>query len=110
MNDNADECKRKTAKYYASVLTLVYIVLFPFFFYVALLSSMMFGNPKTTLFIGMSIMFIMFWIPLSIPISIYLMWSRFSQHKYKNTLLWGLLPFFTFAIAMVLVEAIAFLR
>ncbi len=98
-------CRRAT-KCYAIMLTMVYTVFFPFFFYVALLSGMVMENPKTTVPIGLSMMFAMFWIPLSMPVSIYLMWSNFSNHKYRRTLYWGGLPPFIFVLALLIVDGI----
>ena len=100
------ECDRKTTKYYALALTIIYVILFPFFFCVALISGMVLESPKITVFVGLSIIFAMFWIPLSMPISIYLMWFNFSRHRYKKSFFWGLLPLFTFAVVLFLVDGI----
>ena len=106
MTENTNEYLRKKAKYSAIAWTIVYVILFPCVLYVALLSGMLLENPKTTVPVGLCMMFVMFWIPLSIPICIYLMWSSFSHHKYKRTLFWGLLPVFTFVVAIFLVDGI----
>lgn len=103
---NSSEGLRKTAKYFAIGWTLVYVILFPSFLYIALLSGMVLENPKTTVPIGLTMMFVMFWIPVSMPISIYLMWSSFSHHKYNRTPFWGLLPLLTFVVALLLVDGI----
>ena len=105
-NLESGEDFRKTAKNYAVACTIVYIILFPWFFYVALLSVMLLENPKTTVPVGLSMMFVMFWIPLSMPVAIYLMWSNFSRHKYNKTFLFGLLPLFTLVVVFLLVEGI----
>jgi hypothetical protein len=97
---------RKTAKYSAIGWTIVYVILFPLFMYIALLSGMLFENPKTTVPIGLTMMFVMFWIPLSMPISVYLMWFNFSHHKYNRTIFLGLLPLLTFIVALLLVDGI----
>ena len=104
--EKSSEDTRKTAKYFAIGWTLVYVILFPSFLYIALLSGMVLENPKTTVPIGLTMMFVMFWIPLSMPVSVYLMWSNFSRHKYNRTLFLGLLPLLTFAVALLLVDGI----
>lgn len=101
-----NKCTRKTAKFYAIAWTIIYLVLFPFFAYIALLSGMLLENPKTTVPVGLSMMLVMFCIPLSMPISIYLMWTNFSRHNYNKTLFYGLLPLFIFALATLLVDGI----
>jgi hypothetical protein len=101
--DSKDEVyDEKSAKYCAIGWTIVYLLLFPFLFYVALFSIMVFDNPHMTTPVGLLIIFMSFWVPLSIPVSIYLMWSNYSRGQYKRThLFWGL-PFFTFGIVFLL--------
>jgi hypothetical protein len=93
---------QKTAKYCAIGWTIVYLILFPFFFYIALLSAMIFDSPRMTISIGLWTMFMYFWIPLSMLASIYLMWSNYSRRQYKKTCLYWLLPFFTISIVLIL--------
>ena len=87
---------RKNAKYFAIGFTVVYVIFFPFFFYMALLSGMIFDNPHMTTLIGLLIIFITFLIPLSMPVSIYLMWSRYFRGQYKKTRFFCTLPLLTF--------------
>ena len=103
---NSNEGLRKTAKYSTIGWTLIYVMLFPSFLYIAFISGMVLENPKTTVPIGLTMMFVMFWIPLSMPISVYLMWSHFSHHKYNRTIFWGLLPLLTFVVALLLVDGV----
>ena len=93
---------QKSAKYCAVGWTIAFLIFFPFFFFVALMSSMIFDNPKMTAPMGLWIMFMIFWIPLSMPISIYLMWSNYSRGLYRKTRLFWALPFLTLGIVILL--------
>jgi len=104
-NISPDEKKiedRKAAKQWAVAWTIIYIILLPFFFYVALLSAMVFDNDRMPTWLGLWFMFMVSWLPLSMAASIYLMWSNYSRTRYRKTLFYGLLPFFIFAIIFIL--------
>lgn len=96
---------KKTTKYLAVVSTFIYIVLFPFFFYMGLLSSMVFDNPRMTTPVGLSIVFLTLLISLSMPVSIYLIWSRYLRGLYKKALFFCTLPLITF-IGVSLITAL----
>ena len=100
---------KKTAKCLAVISTLIYIVLFPPFFYMGLLSSMIFDNPRMTAPVGLSIIFLTLLISLSMPVSIYLIWSRYLRGLYKKTLFFCALPLMTFigvSLITVLLESL----
>ncbi len=90
----------RALKWGLSICTAVYVILFPFLFYMALLSSMVSDGPSTTSFMVGAIMFIMFWLPLSVPISIYLMWSRLFRNQPGKALIFAGLPFYTFGVIL----------
>ena len=96
---------KKITKYLAVASTLIYIVLFPFFFYMGLLSSMVFDNPRMTTPVGLSIIFLTLLISLSMPVSIYLIWSRYLRGLYKKALFFCILPLVTF-IGVSLITAL----
>lgn len=97
---------RKSAKYCAVGFTILYIVLFLPFFYMGLLSSMAFDNPRMTVPVGLSIMSLTFLISLSMPISIYLMWSRYLRSQYQQTRIFCALPPLTFVGVSLIIEAL----
>jgi hypothetical protein len=102
---------RKRAKWGATICTVVYVLLFPVFFYMALFSMMVFDNPHMTTPLGLLIIFMTFWIPLSMPVSIYLMWSRYCRHQYKKAGFCCALPLITFCGVYLMLDVLpAFFR
>lgn len=70
---------RNSVKRLAIGFTIAYIILFVPFFYMGLFSSMTFDNPRMTVPVGLSIMFFIFLIPFSMPVSIYLMMNTLKS-------------------------------
>jgi len=99
----------KWTKWWLIVCTTLYIILFPFLVYLALLSSMVSDGPQITPFMVGLIMFIMFSLPLSIPISLYLMWSRYLQNQIDKARVFSLLPFYTAVIVFILLGVLPYL-
>lgn len=93
---------RISARYYAIFWTTIYLILFPFFFYIALLSGMIFDKPTMTVALGLWIMFMLFWIPLSMPISIYLAWSYYFKDQYTKSRYFCGLPILVFVLVVIL--------
>ena len=108
MSDDLSPAK-KSMKRYLIVCTGIYVILFPFLFYIALLSSMIFDNSGTPSILGALIIFIIFWIPLSIPLSIYLMWSRYFRQQYAKIQFFSGLPLFTFGGVFFIIDVIPLL-
>jgi len=104
--DGEEEKNRKSAKYFAAGFTVLYMVLFLPFFYMGFLSSMVFDNPRMTVPVGLSIIFLTFLISLSMPVSIYLIWSRYLRGEYKKTRIFCALPIFTFIGASLIIEVL----
>ena len=102
---------KRSTKYWAVGSTIVYIVLFPVFFYMGLLSSMVFDCPRMTTFVGLLIIFLTLLISLSMPVSIYLIWSRYQRGLYKKALFYCALPLITFVgVSLINVVLNALLR
>ncbi len=76
--------EKKRAYYRASGWTIAYILLFPFLRDLVLCSAMIFDNPKMPEPIGLWYMFLVAWIPLSVSISIFLMWLHYSRGHYEK--------------------------
>lgn len=104
--DGEEKKNQKSAKRCAVGFTILYIILFLPFFYMGLLSSMVFDNPRMTVPIGLSIIFLTLLISLSMPVSIYLMWSRYLRGEYRKTLIFCALPIFTFIGVSLLTEVL----
>lgn len=100
----------KQAKYLAVISTIIYMILFPCFFYMGLLSSMVFDNPRMTIPVGLVIIFLTLLISLSMPISIYLIWSRYLRHLYKQSIFFCSLPIITFICVSLMIELLQALQ
>jgi hypothetical protein len=100
---SSKKCKRELI-----LCTVIYVLLFPFLLYMALLSSMVSDSPRITPFFVGVIMFIVFCIPLSIPISIYFMWSRYFREQYGKARLFSCIPFYVMAGVFVLLGVVPY--
>jgi hypothetical protein len=87
---------RKMAKWAAISSTVLYLVLFPFICYIALISVLV-TIDKTPFLKWMNVIYHLL-ILLSIPISIYFIWSRYSLEQYKKTYFFCVLPLVTFLV------------
>jgi hypothetical protein len=88
-----EQDKRKTKKC-AWVATVIYCLLFPFLFMFAAASVMIFDSPSMPVPLGLSIIFLYFCVPLSIPFTFYFVWSRYSQGEYKKSRQFCLIPLY----------------
>lgn len=104
-----DSEKRSFKKRGLVCFTVVYALLFPFLFYMALLSAMVSDNPRIPSFFVGIVMCIVFCIPLSIPISIYLMWSRYFRRQYDKACLFSWIPVYVIAVVFILLGVVPYL-
>lgn len=104
VTDQQMEAAKKSARWTARFFTFLYVVLFPFFFYMAMLSPMVFNCSIPA--VGIFNIFFTFLIPLSMPVSVYLMWSRYSQGLYKKTHFFSALPVLVFIAWFILAGAL----
>jgi hypothetical protein len=100
----SNRAAQKTTKYLAVVCTIIYSILFPFLFYMGLLSSMIFDNPRMTVPVGLSIIALTLLISLSIPISIYLTWSRYLRGLYRRAIFFCALPLIVSIGAFIIIS------
>lgn len=72
------------------IATTFYLILLPFAAAFAVGSLLAFDSPSLPIPIGLTIIFLYWCIPISIPITIYLMWRQYSTGNYKKSryLLW----------------------
>ena len=87
--------KMKLVKYFAILWTLVYTALYPLVFQYATYSGMVFDGPRITAFQGFTFMALVFSIPFSMPLSVYLIWSRYLRGCYREAIFFCFLPFLT---------------
>ena len=89
-----------------SIVTVLYLLVFPFVLYMHLFSVMVFDNPNITRFGGLTIIGFALTIPLSIPVAIFLMWRRFNQKQYAKAYFHCIAPFLVGFVSYGLVEII----
>lgn len=77
--------EKKKTKRWAWVTTIIYLILFPFLLMLAFASVMVFDRPNTPIAFGLGLIFMYFLMPLSIPYTLYLVWSRYLQGHYKQS-------------------------
>ncbi len=106
--ESIQSIKRK-AKICAVTWTIIYILLLPLLSYFALLSPMIFDDPHLSILKGLSIIFTISLIPLSLPVSVDLMWSSYVCEEYGKTLFFWSIPWLTLIIVLALDPIIRFL-
>ena len=72
------------------LVTLLYLFLLPFALYIVELSGIVLNG---NYFLGLLILFIVFCLPASLGVSIYLMWSNYRQGRHRRALLSCAVPF-----------------
>ena len=93
----------KTLKWGLGICTTIYVVTFPVLLGMAFVCSMLaLERPTETPFTIGVIVLAMSSLPLSAPVSIYLMWSRYFRNQPNKALIFAGLPFYAFA-AMFLI-------
>ncbi|HSX13286.1 MAG TPA: hypothetical protein VLE96_02570 [Chlamydiales bacterium] len=93
----------RTLKWGLGICTTIYVIAFPVLLGMAFVCSMLAfeRSSETPLTIGI-IIITMSSLPLSVPVSIYLMWSRYFRNQRNLALIFAGLPFYAFA-AMLLI-------
>jgi hypothetical protein len=95
---------QKKAKNYGLISTVAYGILFPILLYLSLFSFMAFDNPRMTIPLGLTYIFLFLSIPLSIPIALFFIWLKYSHAEYKKALVFCALPLLTASISTFLVK------
>ncbi len=99
---NLNHNLKRKARLCAIAWTIIYSLLFPVLVYFALFSAMVFDSPGLSLLRGLSIIFIISLIPLSLPVSIDLMWSSYVGEEYSKTLIFWSVPWLTLIFVLTL--------
>jgi hypothetical protein len=69
---------------------------------------MVFDNPRISSAKGLAIIFVFSLIPLSLPVSIDLMWSSYMCGEYGKSLIFWAIPWLTFIAVLALGSIIQF--
>ena len=93
--------ERKRTKRWAWIMTIAYLILFPFLLMLAFASVMVFDRPNTSIAFGLGLIFMNFLMPLSIPCALYLMWSRYVQGDYKQSRRYYWIPFYVIGAVLI---------
>ena len=83
--------------------TILYSILFIPFLGYAYFSVFIFGSPRITAIRGLTVVFLAWLLPLSIPLSIFRMWANYNQGVYSRVRLFWILPILT-VFAFVLID------
>ncbi len=100
---------KKKAKICVVTWTIIYILLLPLLSYFALLSAMIFDDPHLSIPKGLSVIFTISFIPLSLPVSVNLMWSSYLCEEYGKTLVFWSIPWLTLLAVLIVDPIIRFL-
>lgn len=95
------EADRRKSKRYALGATIIYLFLLPFSLLLAGASVMVFDSPGTYVAVGLAIISLYLCIALSMPLSLYFIWSRYLKGNYKNILPFCLIPLYVAAATFI---------
>lgn len=98
---NASSSERKKTKRWAWITTIIYLILFPFLLMLACASVMVFDRPNTPIAFGLGLIFMYFLMPLSIPCTFYLVWSRYMQGDYKQSRSYYWIPVYVIGVVLI---------
>ena len=94
--------RKKNAKVCASIGTFIYVLLFPLLTYFTLFSAMVFDSPRMSNAKGILTIFTIALVPLSLPLSIELMWSSYVCKEYGKSLVFISVPWITTVFVLAL--------
>lgn len=97
----------KMLKWGLGVCTTIYVLAFPVLLGMAFVCSMLaFERPTETPFTIGVIVVVMSCVPLSVPVGIYLMWSRYFRNHLSKALIFAGLPVYMFAVMLLICGAL----
>jgi hypothetical protein len=99
MTSNSSLLPEKTygSRYWATFVTLIYVILFFPLFPVVLCSTLIAYETFSPYHAILKIILYCIFL-LSLPASIFYMWSTYRKHHYRQTYITSMLPVFTFFI------------
>jgi hypothetical protein len=92
---------QKKMKKYAQNATIIYSLLFPFLLWFAGMSSMVADSPSISQPVAITFVCINLCLPLSIPFTLYFIWSRYLRKNYKSCRRCCFIPLYVFGIMQV---------
>ena len=98
---NTSSSERKKTKRWAWITTIAYLILFPFLLMLAFASVMVFDRPNTPIAFGLGLIFMYFLMPLSIPCTFYLVWSRYVRGDYKQSQCYYWIPLYVIGAVLI---------
>jgi hypothetical protein len=97
---------KRTAKRYAILLTCTHCVLFPLFLYGATGSLWVLVSDQYSPAMAWFLVIVTFLTPVSVPISIWLIWWSYLRGSYRGVIWFGLLPIITFESVFLVIVAL----
>lgn len=101
--------EQKKARFCAFICSTLYLALFFLSFYIIIFIPNLFGNPEIGDTTGLLLVFLSLLAPLSIVVSIGLIWNRYLNQDYKNVYFACLIPLATALVVIVLMKLIQIL-
>ena len=99
--------EQKRAKICGLIFSFVYIACFFLSFYLFVFVPELLGNPNMTTGIGLWLIFLSLLTPLSIVISVGLIWNRYLSNKFRAMYICCLIPPIT---ALIVIIALKFIE
>ena len=105
MDDESSKA-HKRAGMCATICTFLYLALFLPSFYVFMLSPKLFENANMTDAIGVTIIFLSVCVPLSIVISLGMIWYLYFRNRYRGTYFFCAFPVIVTCTVLLLLHII----
>lgn len=104
-----DNNEQSRARICGFICSFVYLALFFLSFYLFVFVPQLLGNPEMTTKLGLLLIFLSLLTPLSIVVSIGLMWNRYLNQDYKRFYLACYIPPVTVVTVIILLKLIQIL-
>ncbi len=98
---NLTSDRKKPVKRWLTFLTIVDLFFFPIYCVTALIVHEQFCHQLFSFGIGLVYVILFYSIPVSIPISIYLMWSNYRKCQYRRAYIYCASPILIWMITLI---------
>src|SRR5262245_51448652 len=109
MVNNQGSKEQTRARLCGFICSFIYLALFFLSFYTIVFVPQLYGNPDVTGTIGIVLVFLSLCVPLSIVVSIGLIWNRYLAQDYKMLYLSCLIPIVTLLVVVLLMKFVQLL-
>lgn len=109
-NDLFIDEEQNLMKVYAQRATVVYSLLFPVLLWFSGLADLLADSPSILTNAAIAYVCLNLCIPLSMPIALYFIWSRYLRKNYKSCHRCCFIPLYVFGFAKILVMFLDFPR